>query len=240
MVVTARKRTPPPKGSAKPRLSPPVPARTDLDLFHETCRTLEIELIPSQEEVARYLYALGQGSSWLYREIAELMSRQNGKTEPLVPHIVTRLRMGRRIMHTAQDRTLPREVFERVVDAMVAHYSKELRGRPRLANGQESIRTNNGGRYRIVAPTRGGARGPEARRGARKGRPILPSAGRACCRSTRRSPQSSAKPAGRAPCSRRARSDNSTRRATRAGRDRPSSCRAFRPRTPATTRAGPG
>jgi hypothetical protein len=31
---------------------------------------------------------------------------------------------------------------------------------PRFANGQEEIKLVNGGRYRIVAPTRGGARGP--------------------------------------------------------------------------------
>ena len=35
-----------------------------------------------------------------------------------------------------------------------------LRDLPRFGSGQEEIRLRNGGKYRIVAPTRGGARGP--------------------------------------------------------------------------------
>jgi hypothetical protein len=43
---------------------------------------------------------------------------------------------------------------------MLAHHWAKLRSKPRFANGQEEIRLHNGGHYRIVAPTRGGARGP--------------------------------------------------------------------------------
>jgi hypothetical protein len=68
--------------------------------------------------------------------------------------------MGRRIMHTAQNRELPREVFGRVADVFEEFYPGELARSPRFANGQEEIKLVNGGRYRIVAPTRGGARGP--------------------------------------------------------------------------------
>jgi hypothetical protein len=113
----------------------------------------------------RYLYALGADDRWLYPEVAELVSRQNGKTKKLVPHIVKRLRMGRRIMHTAQNRDLPREVFSEVAEIMGAEPGAlAVKGgrivMPRFANGQEEIRMRNGGSYRIVAPTRSGARGP--------------------------------------------------------------------------------
>lgn len=116
--------------------------------------------MPWQVTALRYMTALGRDGTWLYPEFASIVSRQNGKTTLLVPVIVKRLREGRRMMHTAQNRELPREVFGMVADVMEDKYLGELRRRPRFANGQEEILTRNGGRYRIVAPTRGGARGP--------------------------------------------------------------------------------
>jgi hypothetical protein len=95
---------------------------------------------------------------WLYGEAAVVVSRQNGKTEILVPRIVMGLAAGERIMHTAQNRELPREVFGTVADVVSAQLPRSVRS-IRLANGQEQIVMRDGGRYRIVAPTRGGARG---------------------------------------------------------------------------------
>jgi hypothetical protein len=146
-------------GHAKPRISPPVPARSDVVPFREFSSTIGITLRPWQETAARYLTARA-GDRWLFREVAIIVARQNGKTTLLVPLIVRRLLDGHRIMHTAQNRELPREVFGMVADIMLDHYRFELRGKPRFANGQEEIRLRNGGHYRIVAPTRGGARGP--------------------------------------------------------------------------------
>ena len=153
-------RSKPVVGSARPRLAPPRPARSAGAEFTAQAAEIGIALFPWQDTAGRYLYALGRGDAWLYQEVAVIVARQNGKTELLVPYIVKRLRMGRRIMHTAQNRELPREVFGRVADAMETHYPTLLKKRPRFANGQEEIILVNGGRYRIVAPTRGGARGP--------------------------------------------------------------------------------
>jgi hypothetical protein len=149
-----------PKGRATPRLRPPTPARSLLKDWEAEASGIGIELFPWQRTVGRYLYAVGPGDLWQYPEVACVVARQNGKTEMLVPHVVRRLKMGRRIMHTAQNRELPREVFGRVADIMVEQHRDLLRSKPRFANGQEEIRLKNGGHYRIVAPTRGGARGP--------------------------------------------------------------------------------
>jgi hypothetical protein len=90
----------------------------------------------------------------VYREVALVMARQDGKTEILLPLILARLRMGRRILHTAQNRTLPREVFIRLGQHLIDDPELvELR----LANGQEVIRLRNGGRYTLVAPKPGKA-----------------------------------------------------------------------------------
>lgn len=147
-------------GRPKPRIAPPTPARSQVDAFVAQAIEIGIELMPWQKTAARYLVATGRDDLWLYPEVALIVARQNGKTKLLVPLIVSRLLAGLRIMHTAQNRELPREVFGAVADIMEAKYGHLLRSKPRFANGQEEIRMTNGGIYRIVAPTRGGARGP--------------------------------------------------------------------------------
>jgi hypothetical protein len=154
------------KGSAKPRVAPPTPARSDLAGFRDTAAELGIALMPWQLTAGRYLEAQARDERHLYREVGVVVARQNGKTTLLVPLIVKRMLKGRRIMHTAQDRSLPREVFYQVAEALYAHHAdlfprrNDRPTKPRYANGQEEIRLTNGGIYRIVAPTRGGARGP--------------------------------------------------------------------------------
>lgn len=147
-------------GNAKPRIAPPTPVRSALAAFEQGAKDIGIDLMPWQKTAARYIEALAPKDRHLYQELAVVVARQNGKTTLLRPLIVSRLRAGKRIMHTAQNRDLPREIFRAVVDDMETRFPQELKGKPRFANGQEEIRTNAGGIYRIVAPTRGGARGP--------------------------------------------------------------------------------
>jgi hypothetical protein len=151
-------------GRPVPRVAPPVPVRSDIAGFRSTAADLGIVPMPWQECAARYIEATNADGRKLYREIAIVVSRQNGKTTLLKPLIRKRLKEGRRIIHTAQNRELPREVFGEVADSMAADDTlfperNGRRTRPRFANGQEEIRLGNGGLYRIVAPTRGGARG---------------------------------------------------------------------------------
>jgi hypothetical protein len=155
-----------PKGQSRPRIAPPSPARSDIAGICAVAEGVGIHFMPWQMTAARYLEARGRDKRHLYREVAVVASRQNGKNEILVPLIVKRLREGKRIMHTAQDRSLPRDIFYRVADIMWeqdAALFPMRNGRPtkpRYANGQEEIRLSNGGIYSIVAPTRSGARGP--------------------------------------------------------------------------------
>jgi hypothetical protein len=140
-------------GSTTPRLSPPTPARTKYRQYNAIAKEVGISLRPWQSLAAKYLTATGR-DGWLFREVAIIVGRQNGKTELLVPRIIMDLRAGKRIIHTAQNRTLPREVFIRVAWLLDR---KDVRS-VREANGQEKIEMRNGGVYRIVAPQRG-ARG---------------------------------------------------------------------------------
>ena len=135
-------------GIAKPRIAPPTPARSLLAEYEATAADLGISLMPWQRIAARYMTAT-VGKSWRWRSVCIVVARQNGKTELLLPRIVMGLRQGRRILHTAHNRMLPRDTFLRLASA--------LNGDPdvvdiRFANGQEVIRYANGGRYTLVAP----------------------------------------------------------------------------------------
>jgi hypothetical protein len=108
----------------------------------------------------RYLTATA-GERWLYPEVAVVVARQNGKTSLLVPLIVARMLEGHRVMHTAQNRSLPIATHEQLASLLSEHFPR-LIARPRgitFGSGKEGIRLTTGGNYRIVAPTRGGARG---------------------------------------------------------------------------------
>jgi len=146
-------------GYAKPRIAPPLPLRSDLTLVKATAEKIGFELYPWQLVVFRYLQARGP-MTWLWREVATVVARQNGKTSIAELLILVRMLMGHRITHLAQDRALPRESFEHIADLVSAHYRDSLaRSGIRTSNGQERIRLVGGGTYRIVAPTRSAARG---------------------------------------------------------------------------------
>ena len=143
-------------GSPIPRIGPPTPARTLVKEFEAEAESVGLKLIPWQSTVGRYLYALAQGEQWLYPEVACVVSRQNGKTEMLLPHVKKRLRMGRRILHAAQTRELPRKFFFRLIPFVVKTWPD---AKIRRGAGQETIELPNGGVYQITAATGGGPRG---------------------------------------------------------------------------------
>lgn len=161
---TARPKAPPFLGSPTPRLAPPVPARSDVPGLIASAESMGIRLMPWQETAARYLTATTKDGRRLYREVAVVVARQNGKTTLLKPHIVRALRARRRVLHLAQTRELPREMFGLIADALSnePELFPKRRGKvvwPRYGSGQEEILLANGGSYRIAASNRGGARG---------------------------------------------------------------------------------
>lgn len=148
-------------GHAKPRLGPPVPLRSDLREIRDLAVEMGMPLIPWQETVCRYVTARKADGTHLYREVADVVSRQNGKTTIPKPLIVKWLKDGRRILHIADKRELPRDMHSFVADWLMAHDPElfpKRRGKPiwpRFGAGQEEIELANGGRYRI-ATTKGG------------------------------------------------------------------------------------
>jgi len=93
---------------------------------------------------------------WIRRLVTILVARQNGKTWILESRILFGLFVvpdDKLILHTAQDRAVPRELFESLVTRIGD--SKALHRRVakiRETNGQEQIKLKDGSRYRILAP----------------------------------------------------------------------------------------
>jgi phage terminase large subunit-like protein len=99
--------------------------------------------------------------AWAYRDVGIAVARQNGKTGGILEtRILTGLLLwAERILHSAQNRELPRESFLAIADILETRFASRLAARPRRANGQETVRMRNGGSYRIIAPR------PDAPRG---------------------------------------------------------------------------
>lgn len=165
LAASERKSRRPLVGSPLPRISPPVPLRHELARYREFAKDLDIEPMPWQDTATKYLTARGPDGKFLYREVAVVVGRQNGKTTLAKPLIVQRLMAGRHIMHIAQVRELPRIMFEMIADALEASNPDlfpKRRGKiiwPRRGAGSESIVLTNGASYRIAAAVTGSARG---------------------------------------------------------------------------------
>lgn len=122
--------------------------------YEQAATDLGIKLMPWQRLAARYMTATDR-RRWRFRKVCVVVARQNGKTSLLLPRILLGLRLGRRMLHTAQNRAIPRETFLTI--ARLINGNDEVLG-IRFANGEETIEFTNGGRYTLVAP-RPGIRG---------------------------------------------------------------------------------
>ncbi len=103
---------------------------------------------------------------WKYSEIAWIVSRQNGKTDGIVPRIVAGLiRYGDTIYHAAQNLTVPRETFDVVAEAVAAILPNRAY-QIRTSNGKERISVLRAGHrvasYRLLPPDQAAWRGPPA------------------------------------------------------------------------------
>jgi phage terminase large subunit-like protein len=114
-------------------------------------------------------YALDVGlehdnGRWAFSDVAVAVARQNGKTGGVLePRILVGLLLwGEAILHSAQNRDLPRESFLAIAEVLESRFPGRLASRPRRANGQETIRMRNGGSYRIIAPRPDAPRGHHA------------------------------------------------------------------------------
>lgn len=149
-------------GTPKPRIAPPMPARSLIKELDVHAAALGLSLMEWQRIAGRYMTALGPMGNWLYRRVATVASRQNGKTEIIKPRVLLGFKLNRKMLHIAQDRARPRRsTFEPLVEFLDDPSNREEYGvrKVREANGQEEILCSGGGMYTIAAPRSGSARG---------------------------------------------------------------------------------
>lgn len=162
LAANVRKRQKALVGSPLPRLAPPTPAKADLSEYVSIAKTIGLELFPWQQTAGRFITATNAKGLPLYREVAVIVGRQNGKTRLAMPLVIQRLLAGRRVIHAAQHLRLPGEFHEELAGYIEDHY-RELIPRKRGISwraGQESIRLTTGGYYSIVAGDGKAPRGP--------------------------------------------------------------------------------
>ena len=150
-------------GSSTPRLETPA---TDLPTrgsqLIELGEALGLPLLPWQQHVATNAHRIQPDGSYESRVCAVVVARQSGKTHLLRLRILAGLLLWgeKLIVATAQSREVALETFRGVVELAenIPEISRQIR-RVARTNGKEELELKTGARYRIVAPTPGGARG---------------------------------------------------------------------------------
>lgn len=156
-------------GSQLPRIWTPRDERFDTlgPLMEAISQLAGITLDEWQTLIGDIALEVNSIGEFVHRLVLFVVGRQNGKSVVLKARILLGL-FGleeRLILHTAQDRALPREIFEE----LCAHIGDTPAFHRRLAhkgirdtNGQERIRLKSGARYMIKAPRAARFRGQPA------------------------------------------------------------------------------
>lgn len=163
-------------GHAEPRIwTPPLRELTPetslgFEVADFTQNVLGIELLPWQEWLFVHGLELKPDGTYRFRTVLVLVARQNGKTTALMALALWRLVMdaARMILGTSTNLDYARESWEKAVElAWGPPGSKsfagvpELEGEfrlPRYANGEQTLSTVDGARYKIGTATRRGGR----------------------------------------------------------------------------------
>ena len=153
-------------GDTEPRIGTPFMGARSLGMVLDGFSPVfGFDLMPWQQLAAHRAMAVHPDGSWCHRTATIVVARQNGKTTLAARRILAGLfALGdRQLLHLAQDRALPRQVFTEVADIISEspdlHRYLKARGGIRTANGTEAITLKDGSSYRILAPTEAAVRG---------------------------------------------------------------------------------
>jgi phage terminase large subunit-like protein len=152
----------PPKGVQTPRLESPHDAPEGVGTqVVELADALGVPLLPWQAHVIERACS-GSPGAWDHTTVGLVVARQQGKSHLLRMRILAGLLLWdeRLIVATAQSREVALETFRGVVDMLEGHpkFVGQIKSVLR-SYGREELVLRNGCRYRLVAPTAGGARG---------------------------------------------------------------------------------
>jgi hypothetical protein len=119
---------------------------------------LGLGLFGWQRQVADVALEVADDGTYRRRTVGVSVGRQNGKTALLTARIGLELLAGGHVAYTAQDRGAARLKFLEAVELLRPALGARF-DQLRLANGSEALTMRNGGSFRVVTPSREGARG---------------------------------------------------------------------------------
>ena len=126
------------------------------------------DAMPWQQMVGDMALEVDSDGRWQHRLVVLLAARQTGKTLLLLGRILAGLFMiptDRLILHTAQDRSIPADLFNQMhelIESTPALARRMPKNGIRTSNGTERIKTTDGSTYAIRAPRAAAFRGPAA------------------------------------------------------------------------------
>lgn len=138
-----------------PRIGPVPSATSRFEAASRASQRLRQNLWDWQRYALHESLAVNADGKLRWREFAAVVSRRNGKTKMLDSRVLADMDAGRRVLHTAHNRILPRKTLFSIAGLDRSRY------KVREANGQEEVKDlETGGSYKILAPQRG-ARGED-------------------------------------------------------------------------------
>ena len=152
-------------GAVEPRLhSVLLTGKTLSKQITKLAEQIGMPLMPWQQWVLDDMMRVDSNGMFIRKTNLLLLPRQQGKTHLATMLIIWNLMQGLRCVAMSSNRGMALDTFRNVVYIMESNefLRKMMKGKARMANGQEAIYMKNGGKYEIVAATRDGARGRNA------------------------------------------------------------------------------
>lgn len=124
----------------------------------QVAELMGLNLFEWQRQVADVALEIDDAGRYRRRTVGVSVGRQNGKTALLGARIGLELLAGGHVAYTAQDRNLAKLKFQEFVGMLKPALGSRF-AKLTLANGSECLTMTNGGSFRVVTPSRDGARG---------------------------------------------------------------------------------
>jgi len=124
----------------------------------QVAELMGLDLFGWQRQVADVALEVDEAGRYKRRTVGVSVGRQNGKTALLSARIGLELLAGGHVAYTAQDRGGARLKFQETVEMLRPGLGSRFQ-QLRLANGSECLTLQNGASFRVVTPSKDGARG---------------------------------------------------------------------------------
>jgi hypothetical protein len=140
----------------EPRYLSHIPENQDLTGARKASEDLRVPLLPQGDLIAGVLEAKKENGRPLYRNVVVQVPRRSAKTSSIQSVLLSRCFNipGYQVVSTAQTQKIARKIFIDMIHVLNSTFPDENNRpyKPRVGNGQEEIRWDNGSVWWVVAP----------------------------------------------------------------------------------------